>query len=189
MKRGSWYALGTVAVLAVLTASSSLYVVNEWEQVVVTEFGRPVGEPVLAAGLHLKKPFIQKVHRFDKRLLRWDGRAHETFSKDRKTIEIDVTARWRISDPLKFLQSVRTIGEAHRRLDGIIESAVKNTLAKYDLYEIVRSTNRLPRAAADAAAGADAADAGAGARGAGLRPGRRGRGHRRPAAVGGPGAR
>lgn len=129
-------------VLAVLVFQS-VFVVREWEQVVVTQFGRPVGQPVTQAGLHFKKPFVQDLHRFDRRLLRWDGERTHTITKDRKTIQVNVTARWRISDAHQFLMSVGTQQRAHRRLDGIMESAVKNEIAQYDLYEVVRSTNRI----------------------------------------------
>jgi len=148
------YLAATLALLAVVTFSASVYSVHEWEQVIITEFGKPVGEPVTAPGLHFKRPLIDTVHRYDKRLLRWDGERHRTITKDRKTILIDVTARWRIADPKAFLTSVQTVSRAHRRLDGIMESAVKNEIAKFDLFEIVRSTNRIhlsSKAAADAA--------------------------------------
>lgn len=133
-------------VLAFVVLSQSLYVVNEWDQVVVTQFGRPIGKPVTSPGLHFKTPFIQDVHRYEKRLLRWDGDRHDTITKDRKTIHIDVSARWRISDALRFKEEVTTVERATRVLDGIIASAVRNEITQYDLYEVVRSTNRIREA-------------------------------------------
>ena len=140
--KGSVFA-GILLVLALVVLSQSAYTISEWEQVIITEFGKPVGEPIDEAGLHFKTPFIQEVHRFDKRLLRWDGERHRTITKDRKTILIDVTARWRIADAEQFLMSVQTVERAHRRLDGIMESAVKNEIANFNLYEVVRSTNQI----------------------------------------------
>lgn len=141
-----WILASAAAIAAVVLAYQSFYRVSEWDQVVITQFGRPVGEPVTGAGLHLKKPFVQDVHRFDRRLLRWDGERTHTITKDRKTIQVNVTARWRISDGRQFLMSVQTQERAHRRLDGIMESAVKNEIAQFDLYEVVRSTNRIQSA-------------------------------------------
>ncbi len=135
-----------MVVLAIVMLSQSLYVVNEWDQVVVTQFGRPIGDPVTKPGLHFKTPFIQDVHRYERRLLRWDGDRHDTITKDRKTIHIDVSARWRISDALRFKEEVTTVERATRVLDGIIASAVRNEITQYDLYEVVRSTNRIREA-------------------------------------------
>ncbi len=133
-------------VLAIVVVSQSLFVVNEWEQAVVTQFGRPIGDPIVKAGLHFKAPFVQDVHRYEKRLLRWDGERHDTITKDRKTIHIDVSARWRISDALRFKEEVTTVQRGNQILDGIITSAVMNEIAQYNLYEVVRSTNRIREA-------------------------------------------
>ncbi len=122
---------------------NSLYTVDEWEQAIVTQFGEIIGEPVTEAGLHFKWPFIQQVHLFERRLLRWDGRETTTITRDRKTIVIDVTARWRIDDARRFMESVRYVERARSRLNGIIEGAVKDEIAKFDLYEVVRSSNRI----------------------------------------------
>lgn len=121
----------------------SFYTVPEWEQVVITQFGAIKGDPVTEAGLHRKLPFVQQIHRFDKRLMRWDGRETTTITKDRKTIVIDVSARWRIADARMFLEAIGSQELAATRLDGIIEGAVKDEIAKYDLYEVVRSSNRI----------------------------------------------
>lgn len=131
-----------VAALAFLIYNS-LFTVFEWEQAIITQFGEIKGEPITEAGLHRKIPFIQQVHRFDRRLLRWDGRETTTITKDRKTIVIDVTARWRIANARLFLESIGSPELAGTRLDGIIEGAVKDEIAKYDLFEVVRSSNRI----------------------------------------------
>ena len=86
---------------------TTVYVVNEWDQVIITQFGEPVGDPVTTPGLKFKVPFIQKLHRFDKRFLEWDGDVAELPTKDKVFIKVDTYARWRISDPLLFFQRLR----------------------------------------------------------------------------------
>ncbi|UCE83418.1 MAG: protease modulator HflC, partial [Deltaproteobacteria bacterium] len=125
--------------LAVVVLSGAFYVVREGEQVVITQFGRPVGEPVKDAGLNFKIPFIQAVNRFEKRLLNWDGSPNQIPTKDKKLIWVDTTARWRISDPLLFLTRVTTKTTALSRLDGIIDSVVRDAVSENDLVELVRS--------------------------------------------------
>jgi len=129
------------AVIAVILFFS-LYTVREWEQAVVTQFGEIIGEPRTEAGLHMKAPW-QEARMFDKRLLRWDGSETTTITRDRRTVNIDVTARWRIDDAAQFLRSVRSENRADSRLNGIIAGAIKDEIAKFQLYEIVRSTNRI----------------------------------------------
>ncbi|MEM0966134.1 MAG: protease modulator HflC [Verrucomicrobiota bacterium] len=121
---------------------TSLYTINEWEQAVITQFGEVVGEPVTEAGLHVKLPW-QRVQRFDSRLQRWDGSQTTTITRDRKTVNVDVTARWRINDAKRFLEAIRSINQADTRLNGIIAGAVKDEIAKYDLFEVIRSSNRI----------------------------------------------
>jgi len=130
-----------VALLIVLF--SSFYVVREWEQVILTQFGHPVGDPVSDAGLHFKTPFVQKVNRFEKRILIWDGERNQVPTDDKRFIWIDTTARWRISDPLTFLQAVRTVAGAQSRLDDYLDSAVRDVIGKHKLVEAVRLTNRV----------------------------------------------
>ncbi|HMP73003.1 MAG TPA: protease modulator HflC [Kiritimatiellia bacterium] len=132
-----------IVLLLGFLAYHSLYTVNEWEQAIVVQFGEIKGDPVTEAGLHFKLPFVQKVHKFDRRLLRWDGRETTTITKDRKTINIDITARWRIENVRTFLETIGSVELAGTRLNGIIEGAVKDEIAKYDLYEVVRSSNRI----------------------------------------------
>lgn len=131
------YAFVIIAVLVAIVASQSLYVITETEQVVVTEFGKPISTEV-DAGIHFKMPWYTTYY-FDKRYIRWDGSKSEVPTKDKKFIEVDTTARWRIVDPLKFLESVRDIPGAQSRLDDILDSQVRDVLTSNILIEIVRS--------------------------------------------------
>jgi membrane protease subunit HflC len=135
------YALGILVVAAVLALTGSFYVVEEGQQAVVLQFGRPVGATVSEAGLHFKVPFIQEVRRFDKRLLIWDGDPNQIPTAGREFIWVDSTARWRIVDPLKFLQSVATESGAQSRLDDIIDSVVRDLVSANTLVELVRSAS------------------------------------------------
>lgn len=140
----------TAAVIIILAfASGLLYVVSEIQQVVITQFGKPIGEPVTAAGLHLKQPFIQQAHYFDKRLLDWDGDPNQIPTKDKKYIWVDTTARWKIIDALKFLQSVGNEINAHGRIDDIINSATRDVVTGHLLVEAVRDSNRILEARAE----------------------------------------
>lgn len=122
---------------------NSTYTVSETQQAVITQFGEPVGGPIKEAGLHWKTPFIQQVNYFEKRILEWDGYPSEIPTKDKKFIWIDVTARWRIVDPLKFLQTMRTEPNAQSRLDDIIDGVGRDFVTRYETPEIVRSSNRI----------------------------------------------
>jgi membrane protease subunit HflC len=132
---------GWLVLLAIL-AFGSLYTVSETEQVVITEFGRPIGGVIATPGLHWKKPFIQEVHRFDKRWLEYDGDPNEIPTRDKKYIWVDTYARWRISDPLRFYQAVNDEIGGQSRLDDIVDGQTRNAIASFDLIEAVRSTNR-----------------------------------------------
>jgi membrane protease subunit HflC len=131
---------GLLVLLLVLLDSA--YVVSETNQVVVTQFGEPIGGAVTSAGLHFKAPFIQKANFFDKRWLEWDGDPNQIPTKDKKYIWVDTYSRWRISDPLVFFQRVRDERGAQSRLDDIVDGETRNAVANYDLIEIVRSSNR-----------------------------------------------
>jgi modulator of FtsH protease HflC len=128
-----------VVVAVVMIVSSALYVVDETEQVVITQLGKPVGQAITQAGLHFKLPFIQKATYFEKRIMKWDGRPNQIPTKDKKYIWVDTTARWRIKDPLQFLKSVGSLTTANSRLDGIIDSVVRNHVSNNYLVELVRS--------------------------------------------------
>jgi membrane protease subunit HflC len=136
---------GLAALVLAVVIAASAYSVDEAEQVVVTQFGRPVGRPVNAAGspggagLHFKLPLVQTVNRFDKRILEWDGSPSEMTTRDKLYIVVDNFARWRIADPLKYFQSLRDERSALSRLDDIIGSETRNVVARHDLIELVRS--------------------------------------------------
>ncbi|MEK7746930.1 MAG: protease modulator HflC, partial [Elusimicrobiota bacterium] len=130
-------------ILALILLNASVYTLPEWQQAVLTQFGRPVGSAVTRAGLHFKLPLIQKVHRLDKRILNWDGDPNQIPTKDKKYIWVDTTARWRIADPLLFIQTVQTEDAAVRRLNGILDSAARDTISNNNLVEAVRNSNSL----------------------------------------------
>ncbi len=128
-----------LAILGVVGFSLSTFSLDETEQAVVVQFGAPVGEPVTEPGLHFKIPFIQEVRRFDKRLLSWDGDPNQIPTRGEQFISVDTTARWRIVDPLKFLQSVGDERGAQLRLNDILDSVVRDQISASELVEIVRS--------------------------------------------------
>ena len=132
-----------LVVAAILLFGGAVYTLPETEQAVITQFGKPVGKPITEAGLHFKKPFVQEVHFFDKRLLEWDGDPNQIPTKDKKYIWVDTTARWKISNALKFLQTVNNEQGAHSRLDDIINSATRDIITSHLLVEAVRDSNRI----------------------------------------------
>jgi modulator of FtsH protease HflC len=131
-----------IVVLAVIVLFNSLYVVDERVQAIITQFGEPVGEPISEAGLHVKAPFIQKVHFFEKRILEWDGDPKQIPTSDKRYIWIDTYARWQIVDPLKFYQTTRNETFAHGRLDDILSGITRDVVSANRLLEIVRSSSR-----------------------------------------------
>lgn len=139
--------IGISVVLVVLIigafASGAIFILDESKQAVITQFGNPIGDPITAAGLHFKAPFIQRAHYFDKRLLDWDGDPNQIPTRDKKYIWIDTTARWKISDALKFLQSVGSEIGAQARLDDIVNAATRDVITSHLLVETVRNTNRI----------------------------------------------
>ena len=132
----------SIAVIALLLAFSSAYTVDETRQVVVTQFGKVVGEPKLDAGLYFKIPFIQHATYFPKNLLQWDGDPGQIPTLEKTYIWVDTFARWKIVDPVKFFQTVNNTVSALGRLDDIIDPAVRNFITSYKLIEAVRNTNR-----------------------------------------------
>jgi len=124
---------------------SSVYTVSEVEQMIITQFGKPVGEPVTTAGLKIKLPFIQEVNPIDKRVLEWDGNPSDMPTKDKLYISVDLFARWRITDPLQYFLRLRDERSAQSRLDDILGSETRNAIAKHELIEIIRTTkDRVP---------------------------------------------
>ena len=129
-----------VALLVLL--GQSTYTVSETEQVILTQFGEPVGDPVVTPGLKFKLPFIQRTNVFEKRFLEWDGNPNQVPTRDRRFIWVDTYARWRIVDPLLFFQRLRDERGAQSRLDDILDGETRNAVARHDLIELVRSSNR-----------------------------------------------
>ena len=138
------------ALLAIVGAAafvliSSIYTVSEVEQMIITQFGKPVGEPVTTAGLKVKIPFIQQVNSIEKRVLEWDGSPSDMPTKDKLYISVDLFARWRITDPLQYFLRIRDERSAQSRLDDILGSETRNAVAKHELIEIIRTTrDRVP---------------------------------------------
>ena len=131
--------------LGIYVAISSLNTVSEVEQVIITQFGKPVGEPVTTAGLKIKVPFIQEVNPIDKRVLEWDGSPSDMPTKDKLYISVDLFARWRIVEPLQYFLRLRDERSAQSRLDDILGSETRNAVAKHELIEIIRTTkDRMP---------------------------------------------
>ena len=135
-------AIIVLCVIALVILAGSLYTVHETEQVIITQFGQPVTGPITEAGIHWKTPFIQDVRRFEKRILEWDGDPNDIVTKDKKTIRVDTTARWKIVDPLAFLKSVNDEARAQSRLDDILDGATREFISKHNLIEAVRASNR-----------------------------------------------
>ena len=135
---------GAVVVVVLAVLSSTVYMVDETQQVIITQFGRPVGEAVVEPGIHSKVPFIQIANSFEKRFLEWDGVANQVPTRDKRFIWVDTYARWRISDPLLFFQRVRDERGAQTRLTDILDGETRNAVARHNLVELVRTSNRDP---------------------------------------------
>lgn len=131
-----------LVVLVLLIANSIFFTVDETSQVIITQFGNPVGAPINRPGVHMKIPLVQQVNSFDKRFLEWDGSPNQVPTKDKRFIWVDTYARWRIVDPLRFYQRLRDERGAQSRLDDILDGETRNAVARYDLIELVRSSNR-----------------------------------------------
>ena len=141
----SQIAILVIVVIGSYVVMSSVYTVNEVEQMIITQFGKPVGEPVTTAGLKFKVPFIQEVNPIDKRVLEWDGNPSDMPTKDKLYISVDLFARWRITDPLQYFLRLRDERSAQSRLDDILGSETRNAIAKHELIEIIRTTkDRVP---------------------------------------------
>jgi membrane protease subunit HflC len=135
-----------VGLVVVILVYGSAYTVDETEQVIITQFGRPVGEAITEPGVHFKLPVIQIAIGFDKRFLEWDGDANQIPTRDKRFIWADTYARWRITDPLRFFERLRDELGAQSRLDDILDGETRNAIARHDLVDVVRSTNRQPDA-------------------------------------------
>jgi membrane protease subunit HflC len=136
--------IGAIALAALVVTWSAAFTVSETEQVIITQFGEPVGEPITTPGLHFKVPLIQNANYFEKRFLEWDGSPNQVPTRDKRFIWVDTYARWRIVDPLRFFQRLRDERGAQSRLDDILDGETRNAVARDDLLEIVRGSNREP---------------------------------------------
>ena len=134
----------TLLLIGLFVLVNAAYRITEVNQAIITQFGEPVGSPVTEPGLHFKIPFIQTANMFEKRFLEWDGFPNQVPTRDRRFIWVDTYARWRITDPLLFFQRLRDERGAQSRLDDILDGETRNAVARHDLIEIVRTSNRVP---------------------------------------------
>src|SRR6201981_3509665 len=146
MKKGRLLVLVLAAVfVGILVISLSVYTIDQTEQVIITQFGESVGQPITEPGLHFKVPFVQNVNSLDKRFLEWDGAPVAIPTRDKTYIHVDTFARWRIDDPKSYFVRLHDERSAQSRLDDILGSETRNAIAKHDLIEIVRTDkNREP---------------------------------------------
>lgn len=140
MKQFLRFISGVALVLMVVSINSALYTVNEVEQVIITQFGKPVGEPVIDAGIKLKFPFIQEVNSIEKRVLEWEGTPSDMPTKDKLYISVSLFARWQVTDPLQYFLRLGDERSAQSRLDDIFGSETRNAVAKHELIEIIRTS-------------------------------------------------
>lgn len=140
MKKGLYAFTGLIVVLVLLVATGSFFTVREDSQVILTQFGKPVGEPIVNPGLKFKFPFIQVANQMEKRVLEWDGQSTQMPTRDKLYIRVDTFARWEIEDPLEYFEKLRDERSALTRLDDILGSETRNMVANHDLIEIIRTT-------------------------------------------------
>jgi membrane protease subunit HflC len=140
MKKTFGFIIAALVLIVLLFVTGTVYTVREDQQVIKTQFGKPIGEPITEAGLHFKLPFIVKVNVIEKRVLAWDGESAQMPTRDKTYIQVDTFARWRIDDPLLYFKTLRDERSALSRLDDILGSETRNAVAKHDLLEVVRST-------------------------------------------------
>ncbi|GGZ28649.1 protein HflC [Echinicola pacifica] len=138
-----------IGVILLITVNSSIFIQDETKQSIVTQFGKPIGEPRTTPGINFKVPFLQKVQFFDKRYLEWDGDRNQVPTKDKKFIFVDTYARWEITDPLQFFIRLRDERSAQSRLDDILDGETRNAIASHNLLDVVRSSNRDPEVTED----------------------------------------
>ena len=140
MKKVLGFIIAVLVIIILLFVTGTVYTVKEGQQVIETQFGKPIGEPITDAGLHFKLPFIVKVNVVEKRVLAWDGDSAPMPTRDKTYIQVDTFARWQIADPLLYFKTLRDERSALSRLDDILGSETRNAVAKHDLLEVVRST-------------------------------------------------
>ena len=140
MKKALGFIIAALVLIVLLFVTGTVYTVKEGQQVILTQFGKPIGDPITDAGLHFKLPFIVKVNVIEKRILAWDGKSVAMPTRDKTYIQVDTFARWQIDDPLLYFETLRDERSALSRLDDILGSETRNAVAKHDLLEVVRST-------------------------------------------------
>ncbi len=131
-----------IIAIVIILFFNALYIVDERQQVIITQFGEPIGEAITKAGLHIKVPFIQKIHYFEKRILEWDGDPKQIPTSDKRYIWLDTFSRWQIVNPLKFFETTRSESGAHSRLDDIISGTTRDIISANPLIGIVRNSDR-----------------------------------------------
>lgn len=136
--------LAVLFIVVLVVLLSSAFIVNEQEQVVITQFGKPVGSAISAPGMKFKVPFVQKANFFEKRYLEWDGDPNQVPTKDKKFIFVDTYARWQITDPLQFFIRLTNERGAQSRLDDILDGETRDYIASHNIEEAVRTSNRTP---------------------------------------------
>jgi membrane protease subunit HflC len=134
----------TIAIVALILILEMVFKVKETEQVVITQFGKPIGDAKTTPGLKIKMPFIQKTNYFEKRYMEWDGDPNQVPTKDKKFIYVDTYARWQITDPLQFFKRLTDERGAISRIADILDGETRDYIANHDLEEVVRSVNRIP---------------------------------------------
>ena len=140
MKQIAQFFLTGLILLGIVVIFDGFFILEEGTQAVITQFGAPIGTPKTTAGLYLKVPFVQHVNLFDKKIQIWDGDPNQIPTRDKTYVYLDVTARWRIVDALKYMQAVKTETRAQSMLDDIIDGTVRYMVNKNDLIEIIRSS-------------------------------------------------
>ncbi len=153
MRQPKYLIYAVLGVAALILILASAFVVNEAQQVIVTRFGEPVRDPITTPGIHFKMPFIEDARYFDKRFLEWDGDPNQVPTKDKRFIWVDCYGRWRIKNSLLFLERLQNEERAQTRLDDILDGETRNAIARHDLVEVIRSTNREFQASDDLEAG------------------------------------
>jgi len=137
------YIIFVLVFLGTVIGNTCFFILSPGRQAIITEFGKPVGGPITESGLHYKKPFIQEVRLVDKRILTWDGFPTEIPTKDKKYIKVDTTARWKVTDALTFIQTVRNEMGARARLDAILDATTRDVISSNNLVEAVRNSNSI----------------------------------------------
>lgn len=144
MNNSSRMLIGALVIVVILGIGGTVFIVDETQQVVLTQFGKLVGQkPITEAGLYFKLPFVQTANYFDRRILDWDGDADQMPTSEKRLIWVDTTARWRIADALKYMQRIRTEPSAQTRLDDIIDAKTREVISSHKLIEVIRDSNRL----------------------------------------------